>query len=427
MRQIMQSWGRVQRAECDVFDIANRYSKLPEINGTALPFGNGRSYGDSCLNPNGAALRTRNLNNFMGFDKEAGILKCEAGVQLADILKVIVPQGWFLPVTPGTRYVTLGGAIANDVHGKNHHRAGTLGCHVRRFELLRSDGSRRICSADENPEWFAATIGGLGLTGLIVWAEIQLKRIAGPWMDVETKHFSTLEEFLALSAASDQSHEYTVSWIDCSKNDGSGILMRGNHAAAQSDRHKERSISLPLTPPVSLVNQFTVDIFNRLYSAKSDGIQFQHYEKFFYPLDGVQSWNRIYGPSGFYQYQCVIPYVCGIAPVQEILNEMRKSGMYSFLSVLKSFGDKLSPGILSFPCVGYTLAIDFPNQGSQTLQFFERIDAIVKAAGGKLYPAKDGRMPGTLFRESYPQWKKFSEFIDPKFSSGFWQRVMEGV
>lgn len=427
MRQILQSWGRVHRAECDVSGIASRLSRLPEINATALPFGNGRSYGDSCLNPNGMTLHTKELNNFISFDKETGILTCEAGLHLAEIIKVIVPHGWFLPVTPGTRYVTLGGAIANDVHGKNHHRAGTFGGHVLRFELLRSDGSRKICSPGENPEWFAATIGGLGLTGLIVWAEIQLKRIAGPWMDVETLHFSTLDEFQALSAASDQSHEYTVSWIDGSKNDGSGILMRGNHAAVQKGRHKARNISLPLTPPVSLINRLSVGLFNKFYGAKPGGVQFQHYEAFFYPLDGIQSWNRIYGPSGFYQYQCVIPQACGLAPVQEILNETKKSDMYSFLSVLKSFGEWPSPGLLSFPCAGYTLAIDFPNQGGPTLQFFERLDDIVKAANGRLYPAKDGRMPGALFRSGYPQWKDFSKFIDPKFSSGFWQRMMEGV
>lgn len=426
-RQLLQPWGGLQRAEYETFDISDRFSTLPKNGATMLPFGNGRSYGDSCLNPGGAALRTKNLDHFISFDRETGVLACEAGVQLAEILQVVVPQGWFLSVTPGTRYVTIGGAIANDVHGKNHHRAGTFGCHVRRFELLRSDGNRMTCTANENPDWFAATIGGLGLTGLITWAEIQLRRVPGPWIAVETRHFSTLAEFMEISNESDGGHEYTVSWVDCSKNDGSGILLRGNHASGQKESYKTRNTGIPFMPPFSLINPLSVKIFNTLYSKKTEGTQVEHYEPFFYPLDNIQSWNRIYGPSGFYQYQCVIPRIHGLAPVQEILNEAKKSGMHSALSVLKSFGSKPSPGLLSFPCAGLTLAVDFSNQGDPSLRFFERLDAIVKEFNGRLYPAKDSRMPGALFRKGYPEWEKFSKFIDPQFSSGFWRRVMEGT
>lgn len=425
-RRWLQPWGMVPRFEGETHDVADRFSTLPETTLSMLPFGNGRSYGDSCLNSQGIALRIKNLDHFISFDTNTGLMACEAGVQLADILQLIVPQGWFLPVTPGTRFVTIGGAIANDVHGKNHHRAGTFGAHVRRLEILRSDGTRKICSVNENPEWFAATVGGLGLTGLITWAEIQLRRIPGAAVETKTQRFSTLDEFIKLSAAADENDEYTVSWLDCSKNDGSGFLISGNHVAAEA-KDKTRHLGIPVTLPFSLVNEISVKMFNAFYALKREGAQVQHYEPFFYPLDGIYSWNRLYGYAGFYQYQCVIPKLQGVAPVQAILQEIKKSGMYSFLSVLKSFGNKPSPGLLSFPQEGLTLAVDFPNLQETSLRFFERLDAIVREAGGRIYPAKDGRMPGNLFRAGYPQWQKFSAFIDPHFSSDFWRRIMEGI
>jgi FAD/FMN-containing dehydrogenase len=201
--QTVSSWGNVIHAEHPVLRLHSRLDAFPEIAPaqTALPFGNGRSYGDSCLNVGGALLQTRGLDRFIAFDTDTGVLTCEAGTLLDEILKIAVPAGWFLPTTPGTRFITVGGAIANDVHGKNHHRTGTFARCVRRMELLRSDGTRILCSSAENPEWFAATAGGLGLTGLITWAEIQLRRITGPLMDVETIRFGNLDEFLALAAA----------------------------------------------------------------------------------------------------------------------------------------------------------------------------------------------------------------------------------
>jgi len=236
---------------------------LPVIERSLLPYGNGRSYGDSCLNDGGALLHTRGLDRFIAFDPTTGMLRCEAGVLLSEILELIVPQGWFLPVTPGTRFVTVGGAIANDVHGKNHHRAGTFGAWIRGFELLRSDGSRHRCSPTENPDWFAATVGGLGLTGLITWAEIQLRRIANPWIASETIRFggleeffavSGLEEFFAVSAASDRDYEYTVAWLDCTSRGaalGRGLFMRGNHApalCAARPRSPVGRLTVPFTP-----------------------------------------------------------------------------------------------------------------------------------------------------------------------------------
>jgi FAD/FMN-containing dehydrogenase len=406
-----------------------------------LPYGNGRSYGDSNLNPDGALLPGRQLDRFIAFDPATGVLRCEAGVLLSEILRLVVPQGWFLPVTPGTQFVTVGGAIANDVHGKNHHVAGSFGNHVRCFELLRSDGTRQMCSLNEHADWFAATVGGLGLTGLITWAEVQLRRVANPFMVTESIRFRSLEEFFELSAASEADHEYTVSWIDCAfggKRLGRGLFNRGNHApAAMETAWLPRSLaqggeahtrSVPITPPLSLVNSLSLKSFNTLYFHKQrrDVVSgMQHYRPFFYPLDALLEWNRIYGPQGFYQYQCAIPPERALKATRGLLEAISASGMGSFLAVLKQFGTPASHGMLSFPMPGTTLALDFPNQGPRLHKLFEALDRIVLEAGGRLYPAKDGRMGAALFKAGYPRWSEFTSYVDPRFSSGFWRRVME--
>ena len=435
-RQMIGSWGRVLHFEQEVLNFSSRNDKLsPPVDPkrTFLAYGNGRSYGDSCLNDGGVAVKTRALDRFIDFDPAGGILICEAGVLLADILSLAVPQGWFLPVTPGTRFVTVGGAIANDVHGKNHHIAGTFGRHLLGFELLRSDGRRIDCTPRENTDFFAASIGGLGLTGLITQATLQLRRIRSPWIETETIRFQSLDEFFALCADSDQDYEYTVSWVDCAgsgKRLGRGLFMRGNHAPAPAlaDAYSEKNRTFPFVPPLSLVNPLSLKAFNGLYYRKQwqkHSRAIQHYQPFFYPLDGLLEWNRMYGPNGFYQYQCVLPGPAGAAAVAEMLGEIANSGMGSFLAVLKLCGDAGSPGMLSFPLPGVSLALDFPNRGAALHKLFKRLDQITAATGGRLYPAKDGRMPGQLFRAGYPRWQEFSHYIDPQFSSSFWRRVME--
>lgn len=431
------SWGRALRVPQTLYFLNDRHADLPPrvrtAGNTCLAFGNGRSYGDSCLNAQGELLMTRGLDRFLNFDPETGLLVCESGVLLADILRLFVPQGWFLPVTPGTRYVTVGGGIANDVHGKNHHVAGTFGMHVERFELLRSDGTRLTCSRADNPGLFAATIGGLGLTGLITWVALRLRRIANPWIDAETVRFRNLDGFFELSDESDRDYEYTVSWIDCSgrgKRLGRGLFMRGNHApsSAPTGLHRNREFTFPFVPPLSLVNPLSLKIFNTLYYHKQLATEtrvLQHYEPFFYPLDGILEWNRMYGPKGFFQYQCAIPMASGREATAQLLEAIGRSGLGSFLAVLKRFGSPVSPGLMSFPLHGVTLALDFPNRGPRLHALFERLDAIVRESGGRLYPAKDGRMDGSLFRAGYPQCQAFSEWIDPGFSSSFWRRVME--
>jgi FAD/FMN-containing dehydrogenase len=427
-----ESWGRVRKPPHTVLRWNWRDADLPtELGKSMLAFGNGRSYGDCCLNDEGVLIDAQGLDRFIAFNAETGVLRCEAGVLLADILELAVPQGWFLPVTPGTQFVTLGGAVANDVHGKNHHRAGTLGRHVRCLELLRSDGTRLHCSSTENRDWFCATIGGLGLTGLITWIEIQLKPVPGPDIDQETIRFEKLDQFFQLSDESDKDFEYTVAWIDATAKGpalGRGLFIRGNHATHRRQAARKRPgrpLRVPFDPPFSLLNGPALRLFNSLYYRK----QLQKrtrttvgYAPFFYPLDAIDGWNRLYGRRGLLQYQCVIPSSRAETALAEILGEVASSGVGSMLAVLKMFGDLPSPGLLSFPRPGATLAIDFPNSGERILDLLDRLDVITMQAGGGLYPAKDARMSASTFRQSFPHWKQLERFIDPQFSSSFWRR-----
>jgi len=429
------SWGNVIRKPHEIAPLPSRHAAFPAVPSqtSVLPYGNGRSYGDSCLNVGAALIPTRALDRFIALDAASGIVTCEAGILLDEMFRVIMPAGWFVPVTPGTRFVTLGGAIANDVHGKNHHAVGTIGRHLVRFELLRSDGQRLICSPTQNPDWFSATIGGLGLTGVITWAQLQLRPIAGPHMSVETIRFANLDEFLQLQSESDRDFEYTVAWVDClgtGSQLGRGWLERANHSTAPTpvQHAQSRGLNVPFAPPFSLVNAASLRLFNTLYYHRPRARHSDRwFESFFYPLDSIGNWNRLYGPRGLYQYQCVIPDAAGREGTAALLEAIARSGQGSFLAVLKVFGALESPGMLSFPRKGITLALDFPNRGQSLEQLFVELDAIVRATGGRLYPAKDGRMPPELFREGFPRWREFTQFIDPRCSSSFWRRVMDGA
>lgn len=426
------SWGRFPAVTQNFTALHWRNDKLPKVEGSLLPYGKGRSYGDSCLNDGNYLIQTNSLNKFIAFDRSSGKLKCEAGVTLAEILDLVVPYGWFLPVTPGTKYVTVGGAIANDVHGKNHHVTGTFGCHVRQFELLRSDGSRLQCSAKKNADWYAATIGGLGLTGMITWAELHLKKINNAYISVEEIRYDHVDEFRELVNDS-ESWEYTVAWVDAiatGKKLGRGLFMRGEHAGAAIQRAvpnaSQKKLMVPFPLPNFALNGLSVNAFNQLYYWK--GIKrvrsfLSHYDPFFYPLDAVLQWNRIYGSRGFFQYQCVVPNNDNFASMLEVMQCIANAKAGSFLTVLKEFGDVKSPGMLSFPCKGTTFALDFPNKGEKTLKLMNELDAVVRSAGGKVYPAKDARMSPESFQTYYPNWLEFEKFIDPKFSSSFWRRV----
>jgi FAD/FMN-containing dehydrogenase len=432
------SWGRVvrkpqRRAAPQFADDLPRLIAQQAEGASILPVGLLRSYGDSVLNSEGGLVAMRGLSRFQGFDPAAGTLRAEAGVSLGEIMRLVVPHGWFVPVTPGTRFVTLGGAIANDVHGKNHHRAGTFGCHVTRLGLLRGNGERIELSPESNADLFAATVGGLGLTGIIEWAEIKLAPIASSSLDVEILPYGHLDEFWQLSEASKETHEHTVAWFDCTASGatfGRGIFSRANWSAKGElvPHAPNQRLRVPVESPVSFLNRFSVNLFNRAYyqaQRRKAGMLTQHYGAFFHPLDAIGDWNRFYGRSGFWQYQCVLPPSTMKQGVADLLNAISESGQGSLLAVLKTFGGIESPGLLSFPMEGATLALDFPNRGQDTLALLGRLDSIVRAAGGRLYAAKDGRMPADMLKSGYPKLERFMSFVDPKFSSDFWRRVTQ--
>lgn len=427
------SWGRLSSDHHEVvfLDDPRVAAELIRGRSSGLAYGMGRSYGDVCLNPQGILWNMEGMNRLVGFDRETGILRCEAGVLLRDIQETAVRAGWMLPVTPGTQIATVGGAIANDVHGKNHHGFGSFGDHVREIVLARTDGEIIACGPDARRDWFRATVGGIGLSGVILEAEIQLRRVAGPWIDGETVPFQTLGEFFRLSDESESAWEHTVAWIDCSLGrEGRGLFMRGNHSALSTSAPPlGRGLAFPFVPPVSAVNRLTHKPFNAAYyhlKAWKAGRKTERYETFFYPLDHIHAWNRMYGPRGFFQYQCVAPRVSGLDAVAAILREAAKAREGSFLAVIKTFGTRMPLGMLSFPRPGVTLALDFPNHGEKSLNLFARLDRIVLEAGGRLYLAKDARMPRAVFEAGYPEAAEFLKYRDAGLSSSMSRRLMGG-
>ena len=396
---------------------------------SVLTYGNGRSYGDVCMNSDGVLLDSRSRDKVIAFDTETGVLSAEAGILLSEVLAVCVPAGWFIPVVPGTRWLTVGGAIANDVHGKNHHVSGTFGRHVLRMELLRSDGSVISCGPDHRREWYAATIGGLGLTGTILEAEIQLVPIESRCIDVRTTRFSHVSEFFEQSAAADDQYRYTVAWVDCfARGDrlGRGRLMVGNHAAAcaEGSTRPSRNLDAFIQPPFSVVNNWTGRLFNAAYYRQAESEQeVKDYESYFFPLDAISRWNRVYGPKGFYQFQCVVPPEVGQEVTRELLLSLAGSREAPSLAVLKQFGDIESPGLLSFPRPGPTLAVDLPNRGASTSRLLKELERIVNEAGGAIYPAKDACMSPETFRRAFPRWQELEAMRDPAYISDFWSRV----
>ncbi len=390
-----------------------------------------RSYGVSGLNPDGLLIDMTGLDRVIAFDPATRILSAEAGISVAALIEFAVAKGFFLPVTPGTRFVTLGGAIANDVHGKNHHRTGTLGRWIRRIHLLRTDGCELELTPDDPTGLFAATVGGLGLTGIMTRAELELVPITSTLLDVETIAFANLDDFFALAVESEAGFEYTVAWVDClamGAELGRGIFMRGNHATSGPlhARLGEPRFKVPFALPGFVLNRHSVRAFNAFYywhKSRQRRDSTLSLAPFFYPLDGVANWNLIYGRRGMYQYQAVVPPQSQAQATREMLQTISASGQGSFLAVLKTFGSLPSPGLLSFPCEGTTLALDFPNQGEVTLRLMNRLDEIVLRAGGRLYPAKDGRMSAKLFHAGYPHVPQFSEHVDPGMNSAFWERI----
>jgi len=409
-KQKVSNWGnfpvveKEMRSEDSLAKIQEYVRNHHEI----IARGNGRCYGDAALAEN--IFSTKRLNKFISFDRLNGIIECESGVLLSDVLEVIIPQGYFLYVTPGTKYITVGGAIASDVHGKNHHAEGCFSEYVLEFSLLNENGEVLNCSRSENVDKFWATIGGMGLSGIILSAKFKLKNIETSFIRQERIKAENLEEIFRLFDES-ESWTYNVAWIDClqkGENLGRSILMRGEHAFKHElpvnlqnnplQLQKKISPKIPFFFPGFVLNNLTVKLFNFLYFKKQSKNMVKntvHFEEFFYPLDVVTDWNRIYGKDGFIQYQMVLPKENGKEGMKEILETIAASGNGSFLAVLKLFGKANEETYNSFPIEGYTLALDF-KMNAKLKNLVEKLDKIVESYGGRIYLTKDSMSKPTL-------------------------------
>ena len=424
------SWGGLKVINPGWVDPEHFATKLRVRDG-ALPYGNGRSYGDSCLNASGRAIACRSAARILAFDPLAGVLEAEAGVLLSDIIATVAPHGWLPAVLPGTQFVTLGGAIANDIHGKNHHRRGTFGCHVTEIHLDRSDTGRLVLRPDANAGLFKATIGGMGMTGLIRKATIQLMPIGALSVRQVTTRFDTLEAYFNLAEAADAKHEYAVAWIDSlarGSRFGRGHLICGDHdtSGGLAVTNASKRLSVPFTPPASPLQGPFLRLFNELYFRSAPAGRSERtvrHDRFFFPLDGIGDWNRLYGPRGLHQHQSLLPDPAAFDTVKSLLECTQKNGHGSFLTVLKRFGSVTSPGIMSFPRQGYTLTLDFPDKGRTTRALLAKLDEITLSAGGSVNPYKDRRMSPETFHASFPQWPQLEAVRDPALLSDFWRRT----
>ncbi|MCG3206456.1 MAG: Decaprenylphosphoryl-beta-D-ribose oxidase [Anaerolineae bacterium] len=430
-RTTLSNWGNYPRPAVKIyeFDTVETLRQIVTRTDNVIARGNGRSYGDQSLAPN--IISCLKYNRFLDFDTEAGIMRCQSGVILSELLDVIVPKGWFLPVTPGTKQVTVGGAIAADVHGKSQHKAGNFSDHLLDIELMLADGRVVKCSPQENTELFWTTCGGMGLTGVILNATLKLIPVETAYFKQQSIKAKNLDHLMDLFEES-ESWPYSVAWIDClTRGDsmGRGILMRGDHArvADLPDEARRRDplnlkpklrLNVPISFPSFALNSLSMRIFNELYYGKQFAERVDavvDYNTFFYPLDIISNWNRVYGSRGFTQYQFILPKKNSREGMHRILERITHSGMVSFLAVLKLYGRQ--HGYLPFAMEGYSLALDFPIQPG-LFEFLDELDQIVLSYGGRLYLTKDVRMSQGTFKQSYPQVDKFIENVRQINTSG---------
>jgi len=404
------------------FEDLDDLRKLLAQSDTVIARGNGRCYGDSALAPQ--IISTLRYNKFLSFDDTAGVIRCQSGVLLADILDVVVPRGWFLPVTPGTKLITVGGAVASDVHGKSQHKAGNFSDHVLEMDLMLGDGTKVRCSKEQHADLFWTTCGGMGLTGVILNAKLRLIPIETAYIRQESLKARNLDHLMDLFEES-EGWSYSMAWIDClvtGDSAGRGILMRGEHATLSElvdGRQMEnplklkpsRRLNVPITLPGFVLNNLTMKVFNALiYGKQTAGLSMSivDYDTFFYPLDAIANWNRIYGRRGFTQYQFILPKESSRAGMAKILRRITDSGRASFLAVLKLYGKQ--NGYLPFAMKGYSLALDFPITNG-LFEFLDELDQIVLQHGGRLYLTKDVRMKKEMFLQSYPNVETFIDRV----------------
>jgi decaprenylphospho-beta-D-ribofuranose 2-oxidase len=440
MKEKLAGWGNYPVSESYVLEVRTENESKEALQEPKLvPRGLGRSYGDQAINDNlGVAVCTR-LNHFLSWNPAEGILHCEAGVSLEEIISVFAPQGWLPMICPGTKFVTVGGAIANDIHGKAHHTDGSFVNCVVSFKILLADGKIVTASRTENPELFWANFGGLGLLGIILSATLKLRKIETTYFRQKSIKIRNLDHMLEALETYDHEYNYSVAWIDAlakGKKLGGGVLTLGN--AAKLDElspklkahplklHSTGKLTVPFFLPGFVLNGLTVRILNRVIAfVQNSPKEFVHYEKFFFPLDAINNWNKGYGRRGFVQYQFVIPEEGGKKNLVEILNMIADSGCTPFLNVFKKMGDE--QGILSFPFKGYTLAIDFPVT-PKLFEFTPKLDAKVFESGGRLYLGKDALLDESMFKRMYPrytEWLAIKQRYDPgnKFTSNISRRL----
>ncbi len=443
-RATLSGWGHYPTAASEVY----RPEKLAElaaiVTSDSTPLiarGAGRAYGDAALNAGGRVVAVERLDRMLAFDPSTGILRAEAGVTIAEIIDVFLPRGFFPPVTPGTRFVTIGGSIAADIHGKNHHRDSSLAAHVLGFDLMLASGEVRRCSREENADLFWATVGGMGLTGVILEVELRLRAIESAYLDGELIRAANIDEAIEAFERTDREYGFSVAWIDCASTRGAlgrSVLNVGNFAARDALPRPLRQepyrvpprirAGVPFNLPNFALNSLTVKAFNEVYYALHRAPRIRtvfDYDSFFYPLDAIRNWNRIYGRRGFVQYQCVWPPAESRAGLVEVLEAIAQSRRGSFLTVLKKFGAQ--DGMLSFPMPGYTLALDFPVTDG-LFEFLDGLDQMVLRRGGRVYLAKDARLKREVFRAMYPsfgRWQAAKSAADPdnRFSSNLSRRL----
>ncbi|WEX79151.1 FAD-binding oxidoreductase [Sinorhizobium numidicum] len=427
------SWGRLVRRPRRAISPDDYEDRIGSIEPMAfLPFGNGLSYGDSCHNDLGMLIESRRHSRILAFGPGTGLISCEAGVSLRDVLLRAIPHRFFLPVTPGTGFVTVGGAVANDVHGRNQHARGTFGNHVERLTLLRSNGERLVCSLDENAELFAATIGGMGLTGLILDVDLRLMKVPSPHVQRHAMRFDNLDHYFALVDRAEEEHEYSVAWIDqlaTGQRQGRGMLLAADHADAScelNDIPKEPKLSVPFSPSFNLFNTATLKALNEYRFRREkpgETVSTVNWTSYFHPLDWISGWNRLYGPEGICQHQSVYPAESAPEITARLMEIARRAGHASFLTVLQRFGDIASRGLLSFTRPGFSLTLDFGNQGEATTKLLDTLDRTVVDAGGAVNPSRDARMRPAVFEASFPSWEKLEALRDPAMVSDFWRRT----
>ena len=438
----LSGWGRYPRRLATVLCPQDIAEAIPPLAAQMIARGQGRSYGDAALLGDGIVMLTEQLSRFVSFDELTGLLTAQAGTTLAEVIREFLPRGWFPAVVPGTKHVSLGGCVAADIHGKNHHRDGAFGAHVKEIEIVLANRSRQRCSAETEPALFWSTVGGMGLTGLVTEVVLQLVPVESSYLRVQHHRAHDLDASFEMLADEASDDHYTVAWIDCLAGAGKlgrSVLMRGHHAcrADLSGKMRPRPFASPRRQynlgfdfPSRALNSAGIRAFNEFYfrlQARRSRPFIAHYESFFFPLDRLGNWNRMYGKRGFVQYQCVLPTAEARRGMQSLLEALARAGRSSFLSVLKRFGPA-GRGLLSFPIEGYTLTLDLPVSDPGLFPFLDTLDAIVLKHGGRVYLAKDARLKPEIFRQMYPriaEWLAIKRRVDPenRFSSDLARRL----